>query len=217
MKKVHFVNGEQMPISNIYCIGQNYASHNKEMGTVEYGDIVVFMKPTSSIIYNGGEVIIPFISKNMHYEAEMVIAIGEDGYNIPTDRAVEYIAGIGVGVDLTLRDIQKLAKENKRPWGIAKGFYTSAPISSFIPMYNITNFEFDLSLEVNGEIKQQGNTRDMIHSAEELVSFVSKVFSLQKGDLIFTGTPAGVGQIVSGDSIKATLGSNQIELAFTVK
>ncbi len=217
MKYIHYVNGEKTPITNIYCIGQNYIAHNKEMGTQDYGDIVVFMKPTSSVIYNGGKVLIPFISNNLHYEVEMLIAISEDGYNLSTDEVVEHIGGVGIGVDLTLRDIQKIAKDNKKPWGVAKGFYTSAPISNFIPMYNISNFNFDLSLNVNGEIRQSGNSKDMMHTVEELVSFISKVFSIQKGDIIFTGTPAGVGQLLSGDNVTATLGKNEIELNFSVK
>lgn len=212
-----FANGEDIKLENIYCIGQNYSEHNKEMGTKEFGDVVIFMKPTSAVIYNNEEVIIPYISNNMHHEVEMLIAIGKDGYDITPEQAKDYIAGVGIGVDLTLRDVQNVAKENKKPWGIAKGFYTSAPISDFVDIREHSSFHHDLTLEVNGEIRQKGNTADMMRSVEELVSYISKVFSLQRGDLIFTGTPAGVSRLQSGDKVRAILGNGLAELSFGVR
>lgn len=217
MKNIKFTNGEEAQIANIYCIGQNYVLHNKEMGTAPHGDIVVFMKPTSSIINSGEEVIIPSISDNMHHELEMVIAIGKDAYNIEPEQAIEYIAGVGLGIDLTLRDVQKKAKDKGQPWATAKGFYTSAPISQFIPIAEVKDFIFSLSLKVNGEVRQNGTTADMMHSTEDLVSYISKIFSLQKGDLIFTGTPEGVNRLVSGDLVQAELGGEQVNLEFRVK
>lgn len=217
MKNIKFTNGEEAQIANIYCIGQNYVLHNKEMGTAPHGDIVVFMKPTSSIINSGEEVIIPSISDNMHHELEMVIAIGKDAYNIEPEQAIEHIAGVGLGIDLTLRDVQKNAKDKGQPWATAKGFYTSAPISQFIPISEVKDFIFSLSLKVNGEVRQNGTTADMMHSTENLVSYISKIFSLQKGDLIFTGTPEGVNRLVSGDLVQAELGGDKVNLEFRVK
>ena len=217
MKNIKLTNGDFLQISNIYCIGQNYVLHNKEMGTAPHGDIVVFMKPTSSIVYSGDEVIIPSISNNMHHELEMVIAIGKDGYNIEPEQANEYIAGVGLGIDLTLRDIQKNAKDKGQPWATAKGFYTSAPISNFIPISEIDTFVHTLSLKVNGEVCQNGTTAVMMYSSEYLVSHISKKFSLQKGDLIFTGTPEGVNRLISGDFVQAELGDGKLNLEFKVK
>lgn len=217
MKNINFTDGTAIKIENILCIGQNYSEHNKEMGTKPHNQIVIFTKPNSSVIYDGEEVIIPSISNNMHHEVEMLIAIGKDAYDIEESQARDIIAGVGIGVDLTLRDVQAKAKESGKPWATAKGFYTSAPISKFIPMKEIDSFEIDLKLEVNGATRQLGNTRDMIHSVDKLVAYISKVFSLQAGDIIFTGTPAGVGQLVSGDKAKATLGDNLLSLEFSVR
>jgi 2-keto-4-pentenoate hydratase/2-oxohepta-3-ene-1,7-dioic acid hydratase in catechol pathway len=217
MKSIKFTNGKSAPIANIYCIGQNYALHNKEMGTPAHSDIVVFMKPTGSIIYSGDECQIPKISDNMHHELEMVIAIAKDGKDVSASDAKNYIAGVGLGIDLTLRDVQKIAKDKGRPWATAKGFYTSAPISEFMPIEEVNDFTYNMTLKVNGELRQQGTTADMMYSVETLVSYISEVFSLQEGDLIFTGTPEGVARLISGDKVEAELGDGKLKLNFSVK
>ncbi len=217
MKYIKFTDGRELQVANIYCIGQNYELHNKEMGTAPHKDIVVFLKPTGSLIPSGGTAIIPSISDNMHHEVEMVIAISDDARNIEPEQAKNYIAGIGIGVDLTLRDVQKIAKDKGKPWATAKGFYSSAPISEFIPMEQLDGFVHNLSLSVNGEVRQQGTTADMMNSTELLVSYISKIFSLQKGDLIFTGTPEGVNRLVSGDKVRAELSDGKVSMEFDVQ
>lgn len=205
MKAIKFTNGEEIPLANIFCIGQNYSGHNKEMGTAQSEDIIVFMKPSGSFADSKSELVLPSISKMVHHEVELVLVIGKDGYNIEIEDAKDYIAGYGLGIDYTLRDVQADAKKRGIPWTTAKGFYKSAPVSQFYPRGVITNDNFELKLFRNGELKQIGNTSEMIHSSEKLVSFISKIFSLTKGDIIFTGTPEGVGQVISGDIITAFL------------
>ncbi len=206
-KTLKFTNGKEINLGNIFCIGQNYALHNKEMGTAEHSDIVVFMKPSLSYIEDGGIIELPKISENIHHEVEMLIVIGRDGRNIAQSDALSYVAGFGIGIDLTLRDLQKKAKEKGQPWTTAKGFYSSAPISRIIPIEDIDNLNFDLSLMVNGEIRQSGNTKDMIFSIEKLISYISEIFGLSSGDVIFTGTPEGVNRVASGDNLTAVLNS----------
>lgn len=207
-KTLKFTNGKEINLSNIFCIGQNYPLHNKEMGTAKHSDIIVFMKPTLSYIENGDTVQLPKISELIHHEVEMVIVISKDARNISEDKAKDYIAGFGIGLDLTLRDLQNQAKEKGQPWTSAKGFYSSAPLSKIIPFEEVKDFNFTVSLKVNGEIRQIGNTKDMIFSIEKLISHISEVFGLSAGDVIFTGTPEGVNKVVSGDELLAELNSS---------
>lgn len=208
----------ELNISNIYCIGRNYAEHAKELGNKVPDKPLVFLKPTSAICFNNSEIIIPPQSEEVHHEVELVLAIGNKGKNIKTEHALSYIAGVGIGLDLTARDIQQKAKNNAHPWAIAKGFDTFAPISQFIDLNSVNSLQnLDLKLEVNGEIRQHGNTKDMIHSCAELIAYLSNYFTLYPGDLIFTGTPKGVSQIKPGDTIKASLNNNLIQLDLTVR
>lgn len=206
---LEFTDGRKCEISNIYAIASNYRSHALEMATSITEHPLVFFKSTSSFIPDGGTIWVPPISKNVHYEVELVVVIGKDGFNIPESEAINFISGYAVGIDVTLRDLQQEAKNRGEPWGIAKGFYSSAPISKVIPAEafgdKIPNFE--LVLKVNDEIKQTGNTKVMECSVACLVSFISKVFSLNEGDCIFTGTPEGVGPIFDGDRLEAELKS----------
>jgi len=208
MKKfLELLNGEKIELANIYCIASNYSKHAEEMGTKIPEDPVVFLKPTSAYVPDGGTIFLPSFSNNVHHEVELVVVIGKDGRNIEPNEAVDYIAGYAVGIDVTLRDIQAKAKAEGKPWGIAKGFYTSAPISKIVDskQFNGKIPFFELLLKVNGEIRQKANTREMERSVESLVSFISRVFSLSAGDCIFTGTPEGVGKIVPGDNLYAEL------------
>lgn len=208
MKKfLEFLDGDKIELANIYCVASNYSKHAEEMGTRIPEDPVIFLKPTSAYIPDGGKILLPPFSNNVHHEVELVVVIGKDGFNIKKENAIEYIAGYAVGIDVTLRDVQAKAKLEGKPWGIAKGFYTSAPISKIVKskQFNgqIPNFEF--LLKVNGEIRQKSNTKFMERPVESLVEFISKIFSLNTGDCIFTGTPEGVGQINPGDKIYAEL------------
>ena len=169
---------------------------------------VVFLKPSTALLGNGGTIIIPSLSKQMHYEAEMVVAIGKDGKAIPRDRAMDHVEGYAVGLDMTLRDLQSAAKSNGLPWSVSKGFDTSAPVSDVVPKDRVRDpHALQLTLQVNGSTRQQASTREMIFRIEEIIEFVSQIFTLERGDLIFTGTPQGVGDARSGDTLTASLES----------
>ncbi len=208
MKKyLEFLDGEKIELANIYCVASNYPKHAEEMGTKIPEEPVIFLKPTSAYVPDGGKILLPLLSNNVHHEVELVVVIGKDGFNISKVNALDYIAGYAVGIDVTMRDVQAKAKLEGKPWGIAKGFYTSAPISKVVKanQFNGQIPNFELLLKVNGEIRQQSNTKFMERSVDSLVSFISRIFSLNTGDCIFTGTPKGVGKINHGDKIYAEL------------
>jgi 2-keto-4-pentenoate hydratase/2-oxohepta-3-ene-1,7-dioic acid hydratase in catechol pathway len=169
---------------------------------------VVFMKPSTSLVEPGGTVVIPPFSVDVHHEVELVIVIGRTGRDITPDRAMEYVAGYAVGLDMTLRDVQADAKKHGLPWSVAKGFDTSAPISAAARREAVGDpHELDIELRVNGSVRQKSNTRNMIVRVPEIIAYCSTVFSLEAGDLIFTGTPEGVGRVVHGDRIDAEIAS----------
>lgn len=203
--KLKFIDGNEIEAGTIFCIGQNYSKHIAEMGSEKSNEPVIFIKPKQAITYPDTTIELPDFSNNIHYEVELVVLIGEDCDNISPDEANNYIAGYGVGIDLTARDIQSKAKQEGKPWATAKSFRNSAPISYFIPRDKITNKNFEIKLYVNNILKQFGNTIEMERSIEDLVAYISKIFGLKKGDLIFTGTPEGVGSIKSGDKVTAEL------------
>jgi len=200
-----FIDGNEVEAGTIFCIGQNYAKHRAEMGSEMSNEPVIFIKPKQAITYPDTKIELPDFSNNIHYEVELVILIGEDCDNISSVEANNVIAGYGVGIDLTARDIQSKAKQEGKPWATAKSFRNSAPISYFIPKDKVTNKNFEIKLYVNDILKQFGNTKEMERSVDELVAYISKIFGLRKGDLIFTGTPEGVGTIKSGDKVTAEL------------
>ncbi len=204
-KKLFFTNGNALQAGVAYCIGQNYAAHAREMGSAVPTSPIIFIKPPSSIIYDGENIILPKISKNVHYECELVAVIGKDCHNITKEQASDFIAGYGVGIDVTMRDLQAEAKSKGHPWAIAKGFATSAPISKIVPASYVSSNFFDIELYQNGSLRQKTNTSQMERSVEELVAFLSTVYYLEEGDIIFTGTPEGVGPIARGDKLKAVL------------
>jgi len=202
------VTGERLPVGKILCLGRNYREHAREMKAEVPASPVVFLKPSTALLGNGGTIIIPSLSKQMHYEAEMVVAIGKDGKAIPRDRAMDHVEGYAVGLDMTLRDLQSAAKSNGLPWSVSKGFDTSAPVSDIVPKDRVRDpHALQLTLQVNGSTRQQASTREMIFRIEEIIGFVSQIFTLERGDLIFTGTPQGVGDARSGDILTASLES----------
>lgn len=214
---IHLNNGNSYKAGTIFCVGQNYAKHIAEMGSVAAADPVIFIKPPQAIIHNNDVLDLPEFSQNVHHEVELVVLIGNDCEDISPDEAGKYIAGYGIGIDVTLRDIQENAKKGGKPWSVAKGFRQSAPISEFIAAELVSdNSSFDLKLWINGELKQSGNTKDMERTIEQLVSYLSKVFTLRAGDLIFTGTPEGVGKINHGNVIEAKL-NDSVSLKINVK
>ena len=199
--------GTNLKVQNIFCIGRNYIEHIKELNNKNPSSPVVFIKPTSSICYDGGNLILPAQSNHVDHEVEIVVAIGVSGKNIPESSALDYITHIGIGLDFTARDLQNIAKENSLPWSVAKGFDTFAAISTFIPFNGnaseLNNLSFQL--EVNGEIRQRGDSKNMIFSIPAIIAYLSSIFTLSEGDLIFTGTPQGVGIVREGDVLKARM------------
>ena len=206
MRKARLTSGRHIPIGKILCIGRNYAEHIKELGNATPEAPVIFIKPASSVIGEGEAIVIPPYSHDCHHEAELALLIGRKGKNIPVDQAMEYIAGYGVGIDLTLRDVQGELKKKGLPWEIAKGFDTSCPLSAFVEASHVADPQnLKIRLTVNGEIRQDGNTSMMIHRIPAIISHMSGNFTLEPGDVILTGTPAGVSRIVSGDNLAAEI------------
>ena len=198
----------QFPVHRIYCIGRNYADHAKEMGaqTVSRANPVFFMKPADAIVAGGGDVPYPSVTHELHHEVEMVVALARGGRDIDAEHALECVFGYGVGLDLTRRDLQAAMKAKGLPWDVAKGFDASAPVSALRAASDIGHLAHArLSLTVNGDTRQDTDIADMIFPAAEIIAELSKLFELKPGDLIFTGTPAGVGPLARGDRFVAEL------------
>lgn len=210
-------NKEKIQVSKIFCLGLNYLNHISEMKSERPTEPLIFMKPPSAIIHDGESIIIPKISNEVHHECEIVLLIGKDGKNISIEDAEDYILGIGAGIDVTLRDVQGEAKKKGRPWVVSKGFDTSAPVSDFIPVEDFNDLSnIEISLSVNNKLRQKGNSKDMIFGFAETISYLSQIFTLNRGDLIFTGTPEGVSQINTGDNISVNL-NNLLDLKVSVR
>lgn len=194
------------PVRHVYCVGRNYAEHTKEMG----GDAAkeppfFFTKPAHSvvpIVPGGGTIPYPPATKDLHYEVEMVVAIGKEGAFIQREDALDHVFGYALGFDMTRRDLQAAAKEMRRPWDFGKAFEGAAPIG---PIYPVTTHGHHTSgaiwLKVNGQPRQKGDLRDMIWPVPDMIVFLTEYYTLRPGDLIMTGTPAGVGAVVTGDQL----------------
>jgi len=197
-----------LQFGSIYCIGRNYAKHAKELKNEIPSNPVVFLKPRSSLIFNGEAIQIPESSDNVHHEVEMVILIGETAKNISKEDALKSIGAIGVGLDMTARDLQSEAKLKGLPWTVAKGFDTFAPLGNLAKFHSGIDLKnLNISVSVNGEVRQKGNTSDMLFPVANLIAYLSERFTLTPGDLIYTGTPEGVSKVEKGDLIKASLGN----------
>ncbi len=193
-------------VGKILCVTRNYRAHAAELNNEPPAQPVFFLKPASSIISQGETAVIPPCSRNCQHEVELAVLIGKWGKNIAPETALSHVAGYGIGIDLTLRDLQGDLKAKGLPWSMAKGFDTSCPLSDFVPAAQIPDPQaLGLSLYVNDELRQQGNSAEMIHSIPDLISAASAIFSLEEGDILLTGTPAGVGPLVSGDRLKAQI------------
>ncbi|HET7930182.1 MAG TPA: fumarylacetoacetate hydrolase family protein [Rhodanobacteraceae bacterium] len=198
----------RFPVHRIYCIGRNYADHAREMGAqaVSRSNPVFFMKPADAIVPEGGEVPYPPATQDLHHEVEMVVALQSGGRDIDPRHALDCVFGYGVGLDLTRRDLQAAMKAKGMPWDIAKGFDHSAPVSALRAAGGIGHpTHAQLSLAVNGEVRQQSDIAEMIFTVPEIIAELSKLFELKPGDLVFTGTPAGVGPLQRGDRFHAEL------------
>lgn len=196
---------EQFPVRRIYCIGRNYAAHSREMGSDPTREPpFFFQKPTDAIqnVAPGttADHAYPTLTKNYHYEIELVAAINKGGRNIPIEKALEHVFGYAIGLDMTRRDLQRAMGDEKKPWEIGKSFDQSAPIGPIHPVAQIGHFEKGtIWLKVNGQIKQNSNLQMMIWSVAEQISKLSEAFELKPGDIIFSGTPENVGPVVRGD------------------
>ena len=194
---------ERFPVHRIYCVGRNYAAHAREMGMDPDRDPPFFFaKPADAVVANGTSVPYPSRTTNLHHEIELVVAIGAAGRDIPLDKALAHVYGYAVGLDLTRRDLQFAAREQGRPWDVSKGFDQSAPVSAIRPAAEMGHpAQGAIWLEVNGETRQRANLSEMIWSVPEIVAELSTLFELRPGDLVFTGTPEGVGAVRPGDSL----------------
>lgn len=193
------------PVRRVYCVGQNYREHAREMGASLRKPPFFFSKPADAVSM-ASNLPFPAMTKDLHHEVELVIALGGGGVNLESDTALERIFGYAVGVDLTRRDLQAEAKKLGRPWTTSKGFDHSAPLSPIQPVSVCGHPDnASISLRVNGELRQQGNTNEMTWSVPEIVAGLSRYFELKAGDLIFTGTPSGVGALQPGDLVEAAI------------
>ena len=211
---------QAFPVHRIYCVGRNYAAHAREMGhDPQRSAPVFFMKPADAIVLSGATVPYPSRTENLHHEVELVVAIGEPGRDIPVEKALDHVFGYAVGIDLTRRDLQLAAKESRGTWDTAKGFDQSAPVSALHRATEIGHPEAGrIWLSVNGENRQNADLDELIWSVPEALAELSTFFALAPGDLVFTGTPAGVGPLESGDKITGGIdGIDEIEITIGKK
>ncbi|MDO9074067.1 MAG: fumarylacetoacetate hydrolase family protein [Rubrivivax sp.] len=213
--------GGEFPVHRIYCVGRNYADHAVEMGFTGREPPFFFMKPADAIVAvpegTTGSIDYPSLTANLHHEIELVVAIGKGGRNIAAADAASHIWGYAVGLDMTRRDLQNEMKKQGRPWCIGKAFEQSAPIGTLVPLAQTGELlQGAITLAVNGQVKQRGDLRELIWSVNETIEQLSAAWALQPGDLIFTGTPAGVGAVVRGDVMQgaiAGLGTLKVAVA----
>ena len=198
---------KHVKVGKLVCLARTYREHAAEMNSLVPSKPLVFLKPESAVIFNNDSIIIPRMSKCLHHEVEMGVVVGKRCKNATCDEALDYVLGYLVALDITARDIQSEAKKHGWPWSVAKGFDTFAPISDVVLKDKVLDpNNLDISLKVNGEMRQSSNTRYMSYSVEQIIEFVSSIMTLKRGDLILTGTPSGVGEIVDGDILEANLG-----------
>lgn len=200
----------------IICIGRNYTEHIEELGNDRPEEPVIFMKPDSALLRNNDAFYIPDFSKDVHHEVEVVVRINRVGKSIEPKFAHKYYDEIGLGIDFTARDLQSKLKSKGLPWERSKGFNGSAPISNFISKEGLDLSHLDFHLDINGTTVQKGNTSFMLFPIDEIIADVSQYFTLKKGDLIYTGTPKGVGPVKIGDRLQGYL-NGQLMLDFNVK
>ena len=203
-------------VGKILCLGRNYREHAKEMQAEVPTEPVVFLKPSTALLADGGVIRLPSFSRDVHHEVEIVVLISEGGREIPREKAFDHVGGYAIGLDLTARDVQSAAKKKGLPWAVSKGFDTSAPVSQFVPRARVSDpGQLQFSLSVNGTTRQRGSAADMIFPVDAVVAYLSTVFTLEPGDLIFTGTPEGVAAIAPRDRLEARL-ADLVSLTVTV-
>jgi len=201
----------------IIAIGRNYAAHAKELNNPLPSSPVIFLKPDTALLKDNKPFYIPDFSSDIHYELEVVLKVCKEGKHIQEKFAGNYFEEVGLGIDFTARDIQSVHKEKGLPWELAKAFDNSAAVSNFVPKSTINDlYDLQFELKINNETRQNGNTKNILFSFEKIIAFVSQYITLKKGDLIFTGTPEGVGQVHPGDKLEAWLEGQQL-LNFNIK
>ena len=195
------------PVNRIFCVGRNYADHAREMGhNPDREPPFFFMKPSSTVVGRGSDFPYPNLSSDVHHEIELVVALANGGSDIASSDALSHVFGYAVGLDMTRRDLQTEAKKLGRPWDTGKAFDNSAPCSELVTAKEIGHpNKGRIALAVNGVVKQQGDIADLIWNVQETIAYLSTLFCLQPGDLIFTGTPAGVGPVIRGDRMQASI------------
>ena len=198
---------QRFPIRRVFCIGRNYAEHAREMGaSVDQAAPMFFCKPADAVVSDGADVPYPSVTRELHHEVEMVLALGAGGRDIEVEHAGALVWGYGVGLDLTRRDLQAQAKAKGHPWDVAKAFDHSAPVSALRPAATAAiGANTVLRLSVNGELRQQARLGEMVHGVPQIIAALSRLFELKPGDLVFTGTPAGVAALQRGDRFHAEL------------
>ena len=198
---------QTLPVGKVVCVGRNYAEHARELNNPVPSEPVLFIKPSTALVNLEQPVSIPLQFGSCHFEAEMAVLIGESLTRCNEEQAVSAIAGVGVALDLTLRDLQSALKEKSLPWEKAKAFDGACPISAFVSMQNINELQRQqIQLRQNGELRQDGNSADMLTPVLPLLVYISQFFTLSPGDIVLTGTPAGVGPLAVGDSLEISLG-----------
>jgi fumarylpyruvate hydrolase len=192
------------PVGRIYCVGRNYAEHAREMGhDPDREPPFFFMKPADAIVQNGATIAYPQETKDLHHEIEMIVAIGKGGSNIPVEKALDHVFGYGVGLDMTRRDLQGQAKKMGRPWEMGKAFDDSAPCTALKTVAMVGHpAKGAIWLKVNGKVTQKGDLSEMIWNVPETIAYLSKLITLRPGDIIMSGTPAGVGPVQRGDKLE---------------
>lgn len=193
-------------VRRIYCVGRNYAEHIREMGNDERDPPFFFAKPADAVVVGGAAIPYPSQTEDFHHEIELVVAIGKEGADIPVEAALDHVYGYAAGLDMTRRDIQAVAKKTGRPWEMAKGFDHSAPIGTIEPASEIGHpAKGAITLSVNGVVRQKGDLSEQIWSVSEAIAYLSGFVTLKPGDIIMTGTPAGVGAVVKGDVLEGAI------------
>jgi 5-carboxymethyl-2-hydroxymuconate isomerase len=217
MSTVKLKSDKEYTVGKVVCVGQNYMLHIEELNSKRSKDPLLFLKPSTAILHEGEQINLPAYSNDVHHEVELALLVGKKAKNIQTSHWIDYIVGVGIALDLTLRDLQREAKKNGHPWSVCKGFDGSLPISEFVPLAKISDIQaLTIQLDVNDSNRQTGSTADMIWSVAELLAFITKIFTMEPGDVILTGTPAGVGKLHTGDHLRATIteiGSMEFKVA----
>ncbi|MBF8962761.1 fumarylacetoacetate hydrolase family protein [Pontibacter sp. FD36] len=201
----------------IIAIGRNYADHIAELKNEVPDEPVIFFKPDTAILRNNDPFYYPEYSQDIHHEVELILRISREGKNIDKKFAHKYYDAIGLGIDFTARDLQAKAKAKGLPWTLAKGFNGSAPVSEFVPLEQFEDLQdINFKLDVNGETRQQGNSKMMLNTFDDIIAYISRFITLKKGDIIFTGTPEGVGPVQIGDRLEGYVEDNKL-LDFEIK